>query len=134
MLSIVLILIFKITETIVYRAYRLHSLALCIERTLIQDTCSDLMVLARCYMQILSPELSAILRGARSTFTTPSCQTSRVRSPIIKQVVERVDHSCDLDQLLATGRDMECLALSRAVKFQIECMVFLNGNRTVVLR
>ncbi|MEC5162045.1 formyltetrahydrofolate hydrolase [Janthinobacterium sp. CG_23.3] len=73
---------------------------------------AELVVLAR-YMRILSTELD--------------------EGPIIEQVVERVEHSCEPDQLLATGRDMECLALSRALKLQIERRVFLNGNRTVVL-
>jgi formyltetrahydrofolate deformylase len=29
---------------------------------------------------------------------------------------------------------MECLALSRAIRLQVERRVFLNGQRTVVLR
>jgi formyltetrahydrofolate deformylase len=54
--------------------------------------------------------------------------------PIIEQVVERVDHACHPERLLAVGRDMECLALSRAVKCFIERRVFINDNRTVVLQ
>jgi formyltetrahydrofolate deformylase len=127
---------------------------------ILQDSGSDLVVLAR-YMQILSPELSAALRGRAINIhhsflpgfkgskpyhqayargvkligaTAHYVTTDLDEGPIIEQVVERVDHSCDPDQLLATGRDMECLALSRAVKFQVERRIFLNGNRTVVLR
>lgn len=127
---------------------------------LIEESRSDLVVLAR-YMQILSPELSARLRGRAINIhhsflpgfkgakpyhqayargvkligaTAHYVTTDLDEGPIIEQVVERVDHSCDPDQLLATGRDMECLALSRAVKLQIERRVFLNGSRTVVLR
>lgn len=127
---------------------------------IIEESRTDLIVLAR-YMQILSPELSASLRGRAINIhhsflpgfkgakpyhqayirgvkligaTAHYVTTDLDEGPIIEQVVERVDHSCDPDQLLATGRDMECLALSRAVKFQIERRVFLNGNRTVVLR
>ena len=127
---------------------------------LVEESGSDLVVLAR-YMQILTPELSAKLRGRAINIhhsflpgfkgakpyhqaylrgvkligaTAHYVTTDLDEGPIIEQVVERVDHSCDPDQLLATGRDMECLALSRAVKFQIERRVFLNGSRTVVLR
>lgn len=126
---------------------------------LIDEFRVDLVVLAR-YMQILSSDLSAKLRGRAINIhhsflpgfkgakpyhqahargvkligaTAHYVTTDLDEGPIIEQVVERVDHSCDPDQLLATGRDMECLALSRAVKFQIERRVFLNGNRTVVL-
>jgi formyltetrahydrofolate deformylase len=127
---------------------------------IIEDTRTELVVLAR-YMQILSPELSARLsgrainihhsflpgfKGARPYHqahargvkligaTAHYVTTDLDEGPIIEQVVERVDHSYDPDRLLATGRDMECLALSRAVNYQIERRVFLNGSRTVVLR
>ncbi len=121
---------------------------------------TDLVVLAR-YMQILSAQLSEALKGRAINIhhsflpgfkgskpyhqahargvkligaTAHYVTTDLDEGPIIEQVVERVDHSYGPDQLLATGRDMECVALSRAVKFQIERRVFLNGNRTVVLR
>lgn len=121
---------------------------------------TDLVVLAR-YMQILSAQLSDALKGRAINIhhsflpgfkgskpyhqahargvkligaTAHYVTTDLDEGPIIEQVVERVDHSYGPDQLLATGRDMECVALSRAVKFQIERRVFLNGNRTVVLR
>lgn len=120
----------------------------------------DLVVLAR-YMQILSPQLSAQLsgrainihhsflpgfkgarpyhqahsRGVKLIGATAHYVTSDLdEGPIIEQVVERVDHSYDPDQLRATGRDMECQALSRALKLQVERRVFLHGQRTVVLR
>jgi formyltetrahydrofolate deformylase len=127
---------------------------------LIDRTGAELVVLAR-YMQILSPQLSARLagrainihhsflpgfkgarpyhqaysRGVKLIGATAHYVTSDLdEGPIIEQVVERVDHSYEPDQLRATGRDMECLALSRAIKLQIERRVFLNGQRTVVLR
>jgi formyltetrahydrofolate deformylase len=124
------------------------------------DRCgADLVVLAR-YMQVLSTGLAASLagrainihhsflpgfkgakpyhqayeRGVKLIGATAHYVTADLdEGPIIEQVVERVDHSAAPDQLLATGRDMECLALSRALKLQIERRVFLNGNRTVVL-
>ncbi len=126
---------------------------------IIDQSGAELVVLAR-YMQILSTELAASLsgrainihhsflpgfkgakpyhqayeRGVKLIGATAHYVTTDLdEGPIIEQVVERVDHSCEPDQLLATGRDMECLALSRALKLQIERRVFLNGNRTVVL-
>ncbi len=127
---------------------------------LIDEHRAELVVLAR-YMQILSPELAGALsgrainihhsflpgfKGARPYHqaytrgvkligaTAHYVTTDLDEGPIIEQVVERVDHSYDPEQLLATGRDMECLALSRAIKLQVERRVFLNGQRTVVLR
>jgi formyltetrahydrofolate deformylase len=127
---------------------------------IVEETGAELVVLAR-YMQILSSELSTRLRGRAINIhhsflpgfkgarpyhqahargvkligaTAHYVTTDLDEGPIIEQVVERVDHSYDPDQLLTTGRDMECLALSRAVKYQIERRVFLNGSRTVVLR
>jgi formyltetrahydrofolate deformylase len=127
---------------------------------LIDRTQADLVVLAR-YMQILSANLSARLsgrainihhsflpgfkgarpyhqahsRGVKLIGATAHYVTSDLdEGPIIEQVVERVDHSYDPDQLRDMGRDMECLALSRAIRLQVERRVFLNGQRTVVLR
>ena len=127
---------------------------------LIGDYEVELVVLAR-YMQILSEQLSARLagrainihhsflpgfKGARPYHqaytrgvkligaTAHYVTTDLDEGPIIEQVVERVDHSYEPEHLLATGRDMECLALSRALKLQVERRVFLNGHRTVVLR
>ena len=37
------------------------------------------------------------------------------------------------EDLIAKGRDIECLTLARAVGYHIERRVFLNANRTVVL-
>jgi formyltetrahydrofolate deformylase len=127
---------------------------------LVERCQADLVVLAR-YMQILSSQLSASLsgrainihhsflpgfkgarpyhqahsRGVKLIGATAHYVTSDLdEGPIIEQVVERVDHSYDPEQLRATGRDMECQALSRALKLQVERRVFLNGERTVVLR
>lgn len=127
---------------------------------LISEYRAELVVLAR-YMQVLSEQLSAALsgrvinihhsflpgfkgakpyhqaheRGVKLIGATAHFVTSDLdEGPIIEQVVERVDHSYDPEQLLATGRDMECQALSRALKLQVERRVFLHGQRTVVLR
>ena len=42
------------------------------------------------------------------------------------------DHAMDADQLAAIGRDVECVALARAVKWHAEHRVLRNGGRTMV--
>jgi formyltetrahydrofolate deformylase len=124
------------------------------------DTCgAELMILAR-YMQILSGETSRKLagrainihhsflpgfkgakpyhqahaRGVKLIGATAHFVTGDLdEGPIIEQEVERVDHSYSPERLLATGRDVECITLARAVKAFIERRVFINGDRTVVL-
>ncbi|MCS3397422.1 formyltetrahydrofolate deformylase [Burkholderia thailandensis] len=121
---------------------------------------AELVILAR-YMQVLSPETSAKLanrainihhsflpgfkgakpyhqahaRGVKLIGATAHFVTDDLdEGPIIEQVVERVDHSYRPEQLLAVGRDVECITLARAVKAFIERRVFLNGDRTVVFQ
>lgn len=125
-----------------------------------KETGSELVVLAR-YMQILSQELCADLsgkcinihhsflpgfKGARPYFqafdrgvkqigATAHYVTSDLdEGPIIEQEVGRVDHSFEPDDLRDMGRNMENLALSKAVKAHSEHRVFLNGLKTVVLQ
>jgi formyltetrahydrofolate deformylase len=127
---------------------------------LFETSGAELMVLAR-YMQILSGETSRKLsgrainihhsflpgfkgarpyhqahtRGVKLIGATAHFVTDDLdEGPIIEQEVERVDHSYSPDRLLATGRDVECITLARAVKAFIERRVFINGERTVVLR
>lgn len=129
-------------------------------RDLIEASGAELVILAR-YMQVLSSEMSAWLsgrainihhsflpgfkgarpyqqayeRGVKLIGATAHYITDDLdEGPIIEQVVDRVDHAHAPDDLQATGRDMECLALSRAVRYHLERRVFLNDNRTVVLR
>jgi formyltetrahydrofolate deformylase len=52
--------------------------------------------------------------------------------PIIEQEVARVGHSHDPAALAAVGRDLECVALARAVRWHLENRVLLDGQRTVV--
>lgn len=71
---------------------------------------------------------------------TPEATTSRsliIRldartGPVIEQGVERVDHSQDAKQLAEIGSNVECLVLSRAVKWVAERRVLMNGVKTVV--
>lgn len=127
---------------------------------LMAETRTEIVVLAR-YMQILSPQLckhlegrainihhsflpgfkgakpyqQAYERGVKIIGATAHYVTTDLdEGPIIEQTVTQVDHTADVDQLQAIGRDMECLALSRALKQHIERRVFLDGYKTVILR
>ncbi|HEV3106093.1 MAG TPA: formyltetrahydrofolate deformylase [Trinickia sp.] len=125
---------------------------------LFESSGAELVILAR-YMQVLSPEASVKLanrainihhsflpgfkgakpyhqahaRGVKLIGATAHFVTDDLdEGPIIEQAVERVDHAYRPEQLLAVGRDVECITLARAVKAFIERRVFLNGDRTVV--
>lgn len=120
----------------------------------------DVVVLAR-YMQILSPDLCAKLEGRAINIhhsflpsfkgakpytqafdrgvkligaTAHYVTTDLDEGPIIEQEVARVDHTHSPDDLSAIGRDTECLALARALKYHIEHRVLLNGKKTVVFK
>ena len=126
---------------------------------IVDTTGAELVVLAR-YMQVLSQELchrlegrainihhsflpgfkgakpyhQAYARGVKLIGATAHYVTTDLdEGPIIEQVVERVSHAGGAEQLLSVGRDMECQALARAVRYHLERRVFLNGTRTVVL-
>jgi formyltetrahydrofolate deformylase len=127
---------------------------------LMQTEQVDLVVLAR-YMQVLSDDLckqlegrainihhsflpsfkgarpyhQAHARGVKLIGATAHYVTADLdEGPIIEQEVARVDHCMDADQLVAVGRDVECQALARAVKWHTESRVLLNGNSTIVFR
>ncbi|WFB08901.1 formyltetrahydrofolate deformylase [Streptomyces sp. LX-29] len=118
----------------------------------------ELVVLAR-YMQVLSDSLckelsgkiinihhsflpsfkgakpyhQAHARGVKLIGATAHYVTADLdEGPIIEQEVERVGHELTPDQLVAVGRDVECQALARAVKWHSERRVLLNGHRTVI--
>ena len=128
--------------------------------TLIEESGAELVVLAR-YMQILSDELAAKLagrainihhsflpsfkgakpyhqayaRGVKLIGATAHYVTADLdEGPIIEQEVARVDYNMRVDDLVALGRDVECQALARAVRYHLEHRVFLNGIKTVVFR
>jgi formyltetrahydrofolate deformylase len=129
-------------------------------REVVEDNQIDLVVLAR-YMQILSPELCDYLsgrainihhsflpsfkgakpyhqayeRGVKLIGATAHYVTSHLdEGPIIEQEVARIDHSLPPEQLVAMGRDVECVTLARAIQWHAEHRVLMNGNRTVVFR
>jgi len=120
----------------------------------------DLVVLAR-YMQILSPEFCAALkgrainihhsflpsfkgakpyyqahaRGVKLIGATAHYVTADLdEGPIIEQDVARVEHTLSSDDLTAVGRDVECVVLARAVRWHVQHRVLMNGHKTVVFR
>jgi formyltetrahydrofolate deformylase len=125
----------------------------------IEDSGAELVILAR-YMQVLSPELCRKLEGRAINIhhsllpgfkgakpyhqayqkgvklvgaTAHYINNDLDEGPIIAQAVETVDHTDYPEDLIAKGRDIECLTLAKAISYHLERRVFLNANRTVVL-
>jgi len=125
---------------------------------LIDSTGAELVVLAR-YMQILSAEFCAALpgriinihhsflpsfrggkpyeqafvRGVKLIGATAHYVTADLdEGPIIEQEIARVGHQHEPVTLAAIGRDLENVALARAVRWHLEHRVLLDGTRTVV--
>lgn len=128
--------------------------------TVMQESGAELLGLAR-YMQILSGQLcekyegqiinihhsflpgfkgadpyrQAYERGVKIIGATAHYVTADLdEGPIIEQTVEKVDHNCDIEELRQIGRDAECSAFARAIKWHCERRVIINGNRTIVFR
>ena len=118
----------------------------------------DLVVMAR-YMQVLSDDFIARMphriinihhsllpafvgakpyhqaygRGVKIVGATAHYATADLdEGPIIVQDVARVSHRDSVDDLVRRGRDVEALALSRAVRLHLAASVLVHGNRTVV--
>jgi formyltetrahydrofolate deformylase len=118
----------------------------------------DVIVLAR-YMQILSddfvsrysgkiinihhsflpafvgakPYHQAYARGVKIIGATSHYVTAELdQGPIIEQDVARISHRDSVSDLVSTGRDLEKLVLTRAVKLHLEHRVLIFGNKTVV--
>ena len=113
---------------------------------------AELVVLAR-YMQVLSDELCAQLpdtinihhsflpsfkgarpyhqayeRGVKLIGATAHYVTADLdEGPIIEQEVARVDHAATPERLVEIGRDLECIALARAVGWHLDHRVLRNG-------
>ena len=127
---------------------------------LVDELGVDLVVLAR-YMQILSNDLckqlegrainihhsmlpsfkgarpyhQAYSRGVKVVGATAHYVTGDLdEGPIIEQEIARVDHSMSAAEVTMLGRDNECLALARAVRWHTENRILLDGGRTVVFR
>jgi formyltetrahydrofolate deformylase len=118
----------------------------------------DLVVLAR-YMQILSPQFvahypaaiinvhhsflpaftgarpyhAAHARGVKLIGATSHYATEVLDDgPIIEQDVARISHRDQVEDLVARGRDLERMVLSRAVRWHIDRRILCYGNKTVV--
>ncbi|MFC0269671.1 formyltetrahydrofolate deformylase [Kushneria aurantia] len=119
---------------------------------------AELIVLAR-YMQVLTPafcervsgrainihhSLLPGFRGARPYHqawekgvklvgaTAHYINEDLDEGPIIAQGVEAVDHTHSPDDMVARGRDIECLTLARAVRYHVQQRIFLHQGKTVV--
>ena len=119
---------------------------------------ADTVVLAR-YMQIIPPTLceqyagrlinihhsflpsfiganpyqKAYDRGVKLIGATCHYVTEDLdEGPIIEQDVIRVNHSCDKDDMVRLGRDVEQSVLSRGLRYHLEDRVIVRGNKTVV--
>jgi formyltetrahydrofolate deformylase len=118
----------------------------------------DLVVLAR-YMQILTPEFvarypagiinvhhsflpaftgarpyhAAHARGVKLIGATSHYVTDLLDDgPIIEQDVARISHRDQVEDLVARGRDLERIVLSRAVRWHLDQRILCYGNKTVV--
>ena len=118
----------------------------------------ELVVLAR-YMQILSdgfvgrfpnsiinvhhsflpafigakPYHAAHARGVKLIGATSHYVTAVLDDgPIIEQDVARISHRDQVEDLVARGRDLERVVLSRAVQWHLEHRILCYGNKTVV--
>jgi formyltetrahydrofolate deformylase len=118
----------------------------------------ELIVLAR-YMQILSPGFvarypaaiinvhhsflpaftgarpyhAAHARGVKLIGATSHYVTEALDDgPIIEQDVARISHRDQVEDLVARGRDLERMVLSRAVRWHLDRRILCYGNKTVV--
>jgi len=118
----------------------------------------ELIVLAR-YMQILSPAFvdrypasvinvhhsflpaftgarpyhAAHARGVKLIGATSHYVTEVLDDgPIIEQDVARISHRDQVEDLVARGRDLERIVLSRAVRWHLDRRILCYGNKTVV--
>jgi formyltetrahydrofolate deformylase len=118
----------------------------------------ELVVLAR-YMQVLSPAFvarypasiinvhhsflpaftgakpyhAAHARGVKLIGATSHYVTEILDDgPIIEQDVARISHRDQVEDLVARGRDLERMVLSRAVRWRLDRRILCYGNKTVV--
>jgi formyltetrahydrofolate deformylase len=118
----------------------------------------ELVVLAR-YMQVLTPGFvsrypaaiinvhhsflpaftgakpyhAAHARGVKLIGATSHYVTDLLDDgPIIEQDVARISHRDQVEDLVARGRDLERVVLSRAVRWHLDRRILCYGNKTVV--
>jgi len=120
----------------------------------------ELIVLAR-YMQVLSeafvaryprriinvhhsflpaftgarPYHAAFDRGVKLIGATAHYVTDVLdEGPIIEQDVARVSHRDQIEDLVAKGRDVEKVVLSRAVRWHLDHRVLVSAHKTIVFK
>jgi formyltetrahydrofolate deformylase len=125
---------------------------------LLESAGVELVVLAR-YMQVLSPAFvgrypaaiinvhhsflpaftgakpyhAAHARGVKLIGATSHYVTDLLDDgPIIEQDVARISHRDQVEDLVARGRDLERMVLSRAVRWHLDRRILCYGNKTVV--
>jgi formyltetrahydrofolate deformylase len=135
-----------------------HNEAAARQLELLESKGVELVVLAR-YMQILSPALvarypasiinvhhsflpaftgakpyhAAHARGVKLIGATSHYVTDLLDDgPIIEQDVARISHRDQVEDLVARGRDLERIVLSRAVRWHLDRRILCYGNKTVV--
>ncbi len=128
------------------------------ELALLAELGVDLVVLAR-YMQVLSSEFvtraavpiinihhsflpafvgqkpyhQAHERGVKLVGATAHYATAELdQGPIIEQDVVRCSHRDSVEDLVRKGKDLEKVALARAVRAHLDDRVLVFGNKTVV--
>jgi len=126
--------------------------------TLLKGYDVELVILAR-YMQILTPAFvaeypsriinvhhsflpaftgarpyhAAHARGVKLIGATSHYVTDLLDDgPIIEQDVARISHRDQVEDLVARGRDLERIVLSRAVRWHLDRRILCYGNKTVV--
>jgi len=125
---------------------------------LLREANVELIVLAR-YMQILTPKFveqypfgiinvhhsflpafigarpyhAAFRRGVKLIGATSHYVTAELDDgPIIEQDVARISHRDQVQDLIARGRDLERLVLSRAVRWHLDRRIVSYRNKTVI--
>jgi formyltetrahydrofolate deformylase len=79
------------------------------------------------------PYQQAYTRGVKIIGATAHYVTADLdQGPIIEQDVARVSHRLSVDDLKRLGRDLERQVLARAVRWQAEDRILLDGDKTVV--
>lgn len=79
------------------------------------------------------PYQQAYVKGVKIIGATAHYVTADLdQGPIIEQDVARVAHHMSVEELKRLGRDLERQVLARAVRWQVEDRILLDGNKTVV--
>ena len=79
------------------------------------------------------PHHQAFERGVKIIGATGHYVTEDLDAgPIIEQDIRRVNHKYSVEDLIATGQDIERRVLAKAVEVHIDRKVLTYGNRTVV--